>query len=149
MKPDQFLILARRLANEPHSGPSEYRTSISRSYYSAFHTIRLFVEADIKVSIKGASSRDNIHLLLQQFLFNSNVPEAVRMGRMLQDLHEARKAADYDLNLQKMETKVTAELSLQRVASIHAELAVCDKDPVKAKLIAGLTQYKKLRQGLS
>ena len=149
MKPELFLTLARAISNKPIVGPAECRTAISRAYYGVFHSLRRFIKLDLSISIHASGGRDNSHLLLQQYLVNCNVALAAQMGRMLRDLHDSRKEADYDLDNDKLETSAHVQACVARADSLLNKLELLNQAPTKQLFIAGLTQYKKLRQGLS
>ena len=90
--------------------------------------------------------RGNEHRLLQQCLLNSNVPEAYTVGKLLENLHERRKSADYDLDDADMETFANAELSIDRANDIIGRLNQCSAGFLSAQIRAGITQYRRLRQ---
>src|SRR5262245_46078779 len=73
---------------------ADWRSSISRSYYAAFHTDREFM-ARLRFRVPAA---DQAHAYLWLRLGNTGDPTADRIGRMLRDLRGRRNVADYDLN---------------------------------------------------
>ena len=88
----------------------------------------------------------NEHRLLQQCFLNSNVPEAFAIGKLLENLHERRKSADYDLEDADMDTVENAEFSIDRAHDIIDRLNQCSAGVLSAQIRAGITQYRRLRQ---
>jgi uncharacterized protein (UPF0332 family) len=92
MTPRQFLDVAEELLEGAHEG--HWRTSVSRSYYAAFHAARLlFVQCGFVVP------RDQkAHKYLMMRLQNSDHPDLVQAGSWLDNLRDARNLADYDFD---------------------------------------------------
>lgn len=87
-----FLAVADALAAA--GTEAEWRSSISRSYYAAFHVAREFM-ARLRFRVPAA---DQAHAYLWSRLSNTGDPAADRIGRQLRDLRGRPNAADYDLN---------------------------------------------------
>jgi uncharacterized protein (UPF0332 family) len=86
-----FIQVAKDLikgASEAH-----WRSSISRSYYAAFHISRRFV---LRKGGGVPQTRD-AHMMVREYLIGSNDPEVSALGTILGDLHAKRRKADYDL----------------------------------------------------
>jgi uncharacterized protein (UPF0332 family) len=91
MDPHDFLELAGELC----SGTREvdWRSAVSRAYYSAFHVAgRIFSEAGFEVP-DGPPA----HAYLWRRLSNSGEPDVCEAGRLLNVLRGFRNRADYDL----------------------------------------------------
>lgn len=145
MTPLDFLALAKRLyQTEQHSpDPATMRTCVSRAYYAAYLTARsIMITAWRQPEFIGG----NEHRLLQQCLLNSNVAEAYAIGKLLENLHERRKNADYDLDDTDMNTAENAEFSIDRANDIIDRLNQCSTGVLSAQVRAGVTQYRRLRQ---
>ena len=119
------------------------RTCVSRAYYAAYLTARsIMITAWRQPEFIGG----NEHRLLQQCLLNSNVAEAYAIGKLLENLHERRKNADYDLDDTDMNTAENAEFSIDRANDIIDRLNQCSTGVLSAQVRAGVTQYRRLRQ---
>src|SRR5690348_11360575 len=91
MKGEDFIALAGNLAVTEQAGEAIYRTSVSRSYYGAFHVARaLFQSLGLKLS------RD--HGDYQRCLIEAGDPQSTILGRHLNELHGYRIRADYELS---------------------------------------------------
>lgn len=77
---------------------------------------------------------------------NSNVPEAYAIGKLLENLHDRRKSADYDLDDPDFDTPQIAELCIERATDIIAKLSYCASGTLSAQIRAGITQYRRMRQ---
>ncbi len=85
-----------QVAKDLTKGLSEahWRSSISRSYYAAFHRSRQFVvRKGTQVPPTG-----NAHMIVRDCLIASKDPEVSALGSILGDLHAKRRKADYDLD---------------------------------------------------
>ena len=92
MNPRDFLTQAQRLVSL--AGKEDWRSAVSRAYYSAFHVAREFME-DLGFTVPQA---DRAHGYLWLRLQNCGEPSLVQLGRDLQELRRQRNFADYDLN---------------------------------------------------
>jgi hypothetical protein len=91
MNPQEFLDLADELALGVREG--DWRTSVSRAYYAAFHAVRLlFTKAGFVVP-----QGEQAHAYLWRRLSNSGHPDTIQAGRDLSDLRRVRNWAEYDL----------------------------------------------------
>ncbi|WP_254507168.1 hypothetical protein [Anatilimnocola floriformis] len=152
MKPNDFLVLATKLHRESVTppatatklpDPATMRTSVSRAYYAAFLTARVIMETEWR---QPEFVGGNEHRLLQQCLLNSNVPEAYTIGKLLENLHDSRKSADYDLNDVDMDTAPNAAFCIERATDIIELLKQCSTGVLSAQIRAGITQYRRMRQ---
>jgi uncharacterized protein (UPF0332 family) len=123
-----FLALADALAAA--GAEAEWRTSISRSYYAAFHAAREFM-ARLRFRVPAA---DQAHAYLWMRRSNTGDSTADRIGRMLRDLRGRRNAADYDLNRSRTQANAIdaavdardVTRALDAVAGTPAETAIRD-----------------------
>lgn len=91
MSPREFLVIAKRLANEPTE--AAWRTAVSRAYYSLFHQCR------DQLAVWGFVTRqsDQAHLAISRRLFGSQLRPLVDAGHLLTDSKRVRNHADYEL----------------------------------------------------
>jgi hypothetical protein len=85
-----FLPLAARLAGG--STEAEWRSAVSRAYYTAFHVARRLL-SDLRFTVPRA---DRAHQYLVFRLGNSGEPAVEQAGRDLETLRRLRNRADYD-----------------------------------------------------
>lgn len=145
MNPEQFLVVAKSLVDNDAASSGASRSAVSRAYYFVFHSIRDLIEQELKIKVKG-SAGGNEHKLLQDLLLNCNVNQAAQIGQKLANLHLERKKADYDLANDSQLSLGKARLCVERGEGIVVEARMCFAGPLKPKIIAGLTQYKKIRK---
>jgi uncharacterized protein (UPF0332 family) len=91
MNPHEFLDLAGELATG--MSEAEWRSAVSRAYYSAFHTARLLLK---RLGFEVPTA-DRAHAYLWLRLANSGHTIVQRAGNELRDLRRKRNDADYDL----------------------------------------------------
>lgn len=132
-----FLEFARLLAADDKLSAAGHRTVTSRAYYAAFHAAR---SALGHIGVKSPRG-DNEHQFVQRALVNCQVSLAVEAGRLLKNLHQTRKEADYDLHAQHTENRTTTDLSLLRAVEITTKLAACSTGVVRQQFAAGVSQY--------
>ena len=101
-----FLTLAETWSRG--STEAEWRCSISRAYYAAFHECRTALTSFGFVIPRA----DLAHAFLWKRLENSGHDKAIRIGTELSTLRRDRNQADYDLH-----TKVTQTLAVTSVGS--------------------------------
>lgn len=83
-----FKDLSKKIVDElPHLADGNYRTALSRLYYSIFLELREVYKK--KLPIESIYR----HALLREATFYLSKD----IGRKLQDLHELRKVSDYDI----------------------------------------------------
>lgn len=142
MTPIAFLDVAKRLLIDSRDA-AVVRTATSRAYYAAFHSVReVMFDSWRQPELIGG----NEHRLLQQCLINSNVPEAIAIGKLLENLHDHRKCADYDLHDADFDSPQNAEVCIERASDISAKIKACETGALGAQIRAGITQYRRMRQ---
>lgn len=92
MSPRDFMTLAHVL--QSGNAEAEWRTAISRAYYSAFHTARQLLR-DWGFQL---ARTDQAHVGLTRRLAVTGVAEYEKVARELSELRAKRNAADYDLD---------------------------------------------------
>jgi uncharacterized protein (UPF0332 family) len=88
-----FLRVARTLVAT--HGEVEYRSSVSRAYYAAFHAARNLLSV-LRFSVPRA---DRAHEFLYRRFNNSGFGPVVAAGRVLHLWRGQRNQADYDMGL--------------------------------------------------
>lgn len=144
MRPEEFLDFAAELANSNTSGSAAHRSAVSRSYYGVYHAVRSAIEKGLSISCR-ADSGGNEHKLVVDYLAGSQVDEAAEIARLLRNLSQSRKEADYDLDDKSAESQQNSQACVARGRNILEKLNACVTGPLRQKVIAGITQYRKLR----
>jgi hypothetical protein len=99
-----FLPLAKRLATG--ATEVEWRTSVGRSYYAAFHVARQFFQ-DLRFRVPYA---DQAHRYLWLRLSNCGDGSVELAGASLNDLRRHRNRADYELNRPFLQSLAQSQL---------------------------------------
>lgn len=115
VSPDEFLVQSRRFLD----GRSEidYRSAVSRGYYSAYHTAQ---EAAERLALPPTERRNvGAH---EQLIsrFEANGPGLKRIARRLRNQKRLRCVADYQLS--EMVTKHEAELFVTEVEILTKDI---------------------------
>lgn len=140
MKPHEFIAFATDLANAADLSAAAYRSSVSRAYYGASHSVKSMLES-LPVSLKLGTVSE--HQVVQRLLISCKVAEAVDLGHQLGSLHELRKEADYELNDGICDDRDEAQLCVDRANAILAKLAESSSSENKRKIKAGIIQYRR------
>lgn len=139
MKPAEFLSLASRLALFPSSGAGEFRTAISRAYYAVFLAAREVLNDRMQFFCKS----ENVHQWVQRHFANCTSDDARDVGRILQNMHHARKRADYDLSDADIETGDQARLSLEQAQIVLKLLDHCQSLSTLPTTRAEMLEYRR------
>ncbi len=116
---------------------AEWRSAVSRAYYSVFHVARqLLVQCGVEVR-KG----DQAHAYLWRRLSNCGVPEVQHAGRELQNLRGDRNLADYDMHVAFPQAHAKAAVELANETAKALRLAAVE--PQRSKLIAAIRDYER------
>jgi uncharacterized protein (UPF0332 family) len=139
MKPYEFFAFASKLfVSHPPSAPCS-RTIISRAYYGAYHAARQLLD-DLGIRSKSGISE---HLYLQRLFKESQVEEAIELGQLLDNLHQSRKDADYDLGSDQPEKRGQVQACLERaVEAISRVTALSSDEALRRSVRDGITEYK-------
>ena len=132
MNPEEFLALAQTLCGG--TGQAEWRSSVSRAYYSAFHTACILIESFQVKLPQGASAHQKVTYCLQQSK-NSDLATA---GSKLNAFREARNAADYQLDDKQFAKKKCAETYLAVAQEIISAIKGAQAD---AEVRRSIRQY--------
>jgi uncharacterized protein (UPF0332 family) len=138
---EEFLQLANRLSLGQKSGPADFRTAISRAYYAVYHLARKFLNEEMGFH---CARRDQEHQWIQRHFLNCSAGSAAsEIGRHLQNMHEDRKCADYELNDMDIEAKSAATAALERAREVEALLQACASAANVPTVKAEMLQYRK------
>ena len=130
-----FLELAESWVNR--STEAEWRSAVSRAYYSLFHVARQFLlQCGFEVR-KG----DQAHADLWRRLCNCGVPEVQHAGRELQNLRGDRNTADYDTHVAfpQAHSKAAVELARETVEVLRRAAV----EPQRSQMIAAIRNYER------
>ncbi len=137
MDAKDFLDIAKKILG--YKTEACFRTSISRSYYSAYHYFSKECEC-LGVHIPRNHAG---HQILVSNFYNSGIKDVADIGRKINDLRSDRNNADYDLLGQV--TKGTAELVIIKTEGIIKDFSRIDKNALKSGMSAFQTQFKNAR----
>jgi uncharacterized protein (UPF0332 family) len=133
MKAAEFINLAGTLSVQADA--ARIRTSISRSYYGAFHLVLTFLHG---LGVPCGKRHD-----LHKILLGSGHAAARDVGILLSYLYEFRQKADYDLLNPKMEASSEAQDCVVRARRIEDLLEQCNQEPARSAIKAGIAGYLK------
>ena len=137
MTGDDFLNLAIRLANSDVE--ADLRTSVSRSYYGAFHQGLEFLE---RCGIQLPHSAD-AHEKLKWCFYHSADETAKDASRKLDTLRAERNLADYNLRHAKFQRKRNALVALSAAQAIVNALSLCGREPAFTTIRSAVRAYAK------
>lgn len=135
MKPDEFLVLAKRLAHG--STEAEWRSAVSRAYYAVFHITRDFME---RLGFRVPHA-DRAHKYLSRRLSNSGISSVQQAGFDLDSLRDYRNDADYDLR--RPLTSVIALSGLRFADQIIQAVAAAQNEPVRSQITDAMKVYER------
>jgi uncharacterized protein (UPF0332 family) len=131
----EFLAVAKQLAAGSTEG--EWRSSISRSYYAAFHVARELLE-DLKFAVPRA---ERAHVYLSRRLANSGHGPVGQAGTDLNALRGDRNQADYDLH--RPVTSKLAALHVRLAEQIIRLLDAARQEPVRSQITDSMKVYER------
>src|SRR5207249_5634921 len=106
-------------------GPSELRTSLSRSYYAVFNVAVAFLQ---QMGIEPVSG-PQAHSAVKNGLLASQDAGLVKIGSDLDTLHAERRRADYDMGDVRCESSKTAAAVFKHAGRMLAALDSCRLAP--------------------
>jgi hypothetical protein len=133
MHAKEFAGVASRLSQIAAAGPADFRTSISRAYFAAYHVA---IEALTRI---GAvlHARPGGHSEVANCLIASG-DDAVRdAGRAKSDPHTRRIHADYLMARSDVETGTSAQSACEIAHDIICELESFGADAARCKAAKG------------
>jgi len=131
---DDFISLAGLLAAGKNPTPVALRTAINRAYYGAMHLTRQFLSS-LAIPYED---RHNLHF----FLCNSGNLDAEQAGKLLEDLLDRRKRADYKLERVDVESARFAQLSVEIAHEFRSHLERCRTEPTRSTVKSGIEAYR-------
>jgi uncharacterized protein (UPF0332 family) len=129
-----FLPLASRLAGG--TTEAEWRSAVSRAYYTAFHVARNLL-SDLKFTVPRA---ERAHQYLVFRLGNSGEAAVEQAGRDLETLRRLRNRADYDETPALSSSQASA--AVQVAESILRVLDAARQEPVRTRITDGMIAYE-------
>jgi uncharacterized protein (UPF0332 family) len=139
MDGSDFLDYAGKVAAMRSVGPAGYRSAVSRAYYGAFHLSCLFLE---QYNFRCPKT-ENAHVWVQKHFLNCTLPLAAETGRLLADLHQSRKDADYDLAKTYADSQKNAAFCVARADEIRTRLQECATAPNIEQVRAEMLEFRK------
>ena len=137
MDPRHFVTLAGFLA--ARAGAENCRTSISRSYYSLYLVVNLFmIENGIPIPKKKSECHEKVYNVLN----NCGVDDLKNVAVILNELRVKRNEADYDMSLSETENPRTAQFYAERAKEAIATFdAFCAKRQESVPLVNAMKNY--------
>lgn len=132
--------LPQLLAMSRSNGPADFRSSISRAYYAVYHLAKQFLNDQMQFYCRSGG---NDHQWLHRQFVNCTTADARDAGRIIQNMHDARKDADYDLADTAVEHADVAKLSLERAEEVKKLFAACTAEANLSAIKAEMLQYRK------
>ena len=122
MKSNEFLSLAIRLANSDDE--ADLRTSVSRSYYGAYHAaIEFLDECGVRLP-PSVDSQKKVRWCLDE----ARHVAASLASRHLDSLRSDWNEADYDLRSRRFCDRANIALSLQGAGDVIDAIGACKSD---------------------
>jgi uncharacterized protein (UPF0332 family) len=141
MKASEFIEFASKLAAGDDTSASSLRSSSSRAYYGAFHVAKQFLRS-LDETFR-CRNRNNEHQFVQHHLIYCDVPHVSELGRLLSNLHEKRKDADYHLDQLECESNEYAQYCVNVAVKIRDELNNVAKIPnMRSSVTLGISKYR-------
>lgn len=119
-----YLTLADYMNDNADKFPDQeacYRSVVSRAYYSVYCLIRNYVR-----DIDDVAFHSDDHHKLQEHLRNHPHRPRQRLGNQIRELHQHRKKADYDDNLDELPVN-KAKRALAQARRIERSVAQLSK----------------------
>jgi uncharacterized protein (UPF0332 family) len=130
-----FLPLAAQLAHG--TSEAEWRSAVSRAYYSAFHISRRLL-SDARFAIPRA---DRAHQYLVFRLSNCGEPAVEQTGRDLDTLRRLRNRADYDEA--PAFTHSQAAAAVQVAVGVIQALDAARQEPIRTQITDAMIIYER------
>jgi uncharacterized protein (UPF0332 family) len=129
MKPREFLDVADDLSMGLRE--ADWRSAVSRAYYAAFHTARLFLQQcgfDVPLA-------DQAHAYLWLRLSNSGHPDVQTTGTSLARLRQMRNTADYNLD-----HSLEQSIAMDYVVAAEKVVELLESVPALPHVATGITE---------
>lgn len=135
MTGDHFLAVAGKLAAMSGGDAAMVRTSISRSYYGAFHLVLAFLH---ELQVPNIGREHNLDVQL----YESGHSTARQVSRLLQGLYEDRRKADYRLDLPEADDIERARNCVAQAHQVRSLLDECRVEPARTQIQKNLVAWK-------
>ncbi|QDU30856.1 hypothetical protein ETAA8_60050 [Anatilimnocola aggregata] len=132
MKPVEFIALAGTLSVQTEK--ARIRTSISRAYYGAFHLVTEFLSG---IGFNTGKDHD-----LHKPLLASKHPLAMDAARILADLYDDRRRADYRLADTAIEEQIRAMRCVELARYVESLLQQCNAEPARSEIKVAIDSYQ-------
>lgn len=132
MKPVEFITLAGTLSVQ--ADKARIRTAISRAYYGAFHLVTEFL-----VGLGFSTGKDHD---FHKPLLASKHPLAMDAARILADLYDDRRRADYRLADSDIEEQLRAMRCVELARRIESLLLQCNAEPARSSIKTAIDAYQ-------
>ncbi|MBA7659407.1 hypothetical protein ES703_67385 [subsurface metagenome] len=137
-----FLELAQTLSGQSND-EAALRTSVGRSYYALHNFFTQFILAEGFFLPKSGTRHD----LVFQDLHNCNVEEIRQIAKSLDDLHDERNDADYELEITKFQEPNHAVLLFLKAKKAYEDFQKLTSNRKKRNQIAkGIRDNRKTLQ---
>ena len=143
MVPKAFLWLAAKLLKDTTNETREasLRTCVSRSYYALFNLMAQYIsESFPKVLSRSAEDHRKVYM----YLYRCGVDAVRRIATDLNDLRVQRNDADYKLDFNTFEEKLTTALYNKAENAIQSFEKAIRSTEGRQAIIKGIESYKKL-----
>jgi hypothetical protein len=136
MDPREFHVLASELITKNRA--SEIRTAISRAYYAAHNVgAQILSEMGFRIS-KGSACHSDVWSRLR----NSSDIQLSKVGIQLAELHSKRILADYRMNRNEGENRVTAQTLVRAAGQMIRMLDECRSEPRRHQIIEAIREWE-------
>ena len=137
--PAQFAKIARGLCTRVDlDSETRARTMWGRAYYSLFLAVRSKIRDAEGAPAHGRNDKID-HGALRNSLYNSRSPDLAALAKVLEELYEGRRQADYVLDPEahwanKLKPTKADHMAKKVEAIIRSDLPSIDFAPVKGKV---------------
>ena len=134
-----FLELAHSLSGQSND-EAALRTSVGRSYFALHNFFAQFILAEGFFLPKSGTKHDHVF----QDLHNCNVIKIHQIAKSLDELHDERNDADYELELTKFQEPNHAVLLFLKAKKAYEDFQKLTSNRKKCKQIAkGIRNFRK------
>ena len=140
MDPQEFQYLASRLA-EHGAYPSEFRTAISRAYYSVFHFgLKLLNDMGFPI-VKNANAHDQVY----HHFNNCGDRDLIKVASKFINLRTKRNHADYELRRHDVEAKENAKMLVMLAGRLIEIMGKSCNGENRKQIIKAIKNWKTIK----
>jgi hypothetical protein len=142
MIPKDFIQLAHELYRR-FNNEAAFRSAISRSYYGLYNLMnRFLVSNNIALPSTGKA-----HDLTYKYLHNCEDLDVQKLAKVLDDLHDDRNKADYQLELTQFNDSQCAVMAYLKANTAYNDFEkLTSNSSNRKKIIKGVIAYKNKTQ---